>query len=277
MRKRLAVLSAPWHVVCCSCRASDLWAGYERCRGSRADQAHEALSGHAGGPGHRPEGDGGKLLLPARPLRLRQDVHAPDDRGPRGGDRRRHHPRRPADRRLAAGRAHDGDDVPELRALPASELPRQRRLLLEDEGRGQGRTARARPRRARARPHGGLRRAAAGSPLGRPAAAGGAGPSTGDRAVDPPARRAAVGARPVPQGADARGAQAPAAGARHHLHPRHPQPGRGAGAGRSHRRHERRGDRAGGPPPRRLQSAGDALRRPLHRRPQSARRPCRRP
>ena len=33
--------------------------------------------------------------------------------------------------------------------------------------------------------------------------------------------------------------------ARHHLRPRHPQPGRGDGAGRPDRRHERRPDRAG--------------------------------
>ena len=49
------------------------------------------------------------------------------------GDREHHRP--------AAGRARHGDDVPELRAVPASRLRRQRRLQPEDARRRQGRPA----------------------------------------------------------------------------------------------------------------------------------------
>ena len=50
---------------------------------------------------------------------------------------------------------------------------------------------------------------------------------------------------PVPAHQDARGAEGAADAARHQLHPRHPQPGRGDGAGRPRRGDERRQDRAG--------------------------------
>ena len=62
-----------------------------------------------------------RLLLPARPVRLRQDLDPAHDRRPRGGDRRRHPPRRGQRHRPAARQARHGHDVPELRAVPASE------------------------------------------------------------------------------------------------------------------------------------------------------------
>ena len=78
----------------------------------------------------------------------------------------------------------------------------------------------------------GFRRPAAGAAFGRPAAARRAGPLADHPAEGAAARRAALGARSVPAHQGARGTEAAAARARHHLHPRHPQPGRGDGAGR---------------------------------------------
>ena len=95
-----------------------------------------------------------RLLLPARPLGLRQDLHPADDRRPRDGQRRRHPDRRRQRHRPAAGQARHGDDVPELRAVPASQLRRQRRLLAEDARRRQGEAARAGDGVSRARRHG---------------------------------------------------------------------------------------------------------------------------
>ena len=85
-----------------------------------------------------------RLLLPARAVGLRQDLDPADDRRPRERQRRRHPDRRRQRDRPAARQARHGDDVPELRAVPASELPRQRRLLAEDARRRQGDAARAR-------------------------------------------------------------------------------------------------------------------------------------
>ena len=101
-------------------------------------------------------------------------------------------------------------------------------------------------RAAEARADGALRRPAAGPALGRPAAARGAGARADHRSAGAAARRAAVGARPVPAHQDARGAEGAADAARHQLHPRHPQPGRGDGAGRPGGGDERGQDRAGG-------------------------------
>ena len=84
-----------------------------------------------------------------------------------------------------------------------------------------------------------------GAALRRPAAARGAGARADHRAAGPAARRAALGARPVPAHPGARRAEAPAEGARHHLRPRHAHPGRGDGARRPHRGDEPRPDRAG--------------------------------
>ena len=120
-----------------------------------------------------------------------------------------------------------------------------------------------------------VRRAPAGPALRRPAAARRPGARADHQPARAAARRAALGARPVPAGADARGAQAAAGRYRPHLRPRHARPGRGDGAGRHHGGDERRPARPGRPAARDLQRAGDRLRRPLHRRPQRvARRPA---
>ena len=64
--------------------------------------------------------------------------------------------------------------------------------------------------------------------------------------------------------------QAPAARARHHLHPRHPHPARGDRAGRPGGGHGPGPDRAGGLGAGDLQRAADRLRRALHGRPERA-------
>ena len=189
------------------------------------------------------------LLLPSGAFGLRQDNDAAHDRGPRGSERGRRHPGVGEHHQPAAGRARHGDDVPELRAVPSSRLHRQRRLQPQDARHRQGHPPRPRARHAEAGADGAFCRPTAGPALGRPAAAGGACPRLDHRSAGAAARRAAVGARSFPAHQDAGRAEIAADAARHQLHPRHPQPGRGDGAGRSGRRHERRQDRAGGPVP----------------------------
>ena len=123
--------------------------------------------------------------------------------GDDGARRTQHHP-------PAARRARHGDDVPELRAVPAPQRARQRGLQPAAcaasprvDARGPGarscwswwrwtRYAQRKPAAA----------------LGRPAAAGGAGARADHRAARAAAGRAALGARPVPAREDARRAAA---------------------------------------------------------------------
>ena len=126
------------------------------------------------------------------------------------------------------------------------------------------------PRHAEARPDGAFRRPAAGPAFGWPAAARGAGARADHRPAGAAARRAVVGARSLPAHPHARGAEKPADATRHQFHPRHPQPGRGDGAGRPCGGDEPRQDRAGRHRARGLQQAGVGLRGALHRRPQRA-------
>ncbi len=124
--------------------------------------------------------------------------------------------------RRAALRAAGEHGVPGLRAVPAHERPRQRRLWADGAGRGQGR-ARARAptscwRWCSCRG----RRPQAGAAVGRPAPARGAGAR-----ADQPAARAAAGrtagrAGPEAARADAERAEGAAAQAGHHLRLRHP-------------------------------------------------------
>ena len=89
-----------------------------------------------------------------------------------------------------------------------------------------------------------VRRPEAGAALGRPAAAGGAGPRAGQLSERPPARRAARRARPQAPPGDADRAQAHPARGRHHVHLRDPRPGRGADHVRPDRGDERGPGRA---------------------------------
>ena len=146
----------------------------------------------------QPAHPGRLLLLPAGPERLRQDHDLAHDRRPRGGDRGRHHPGQRKHHQPAPGQPRHGDDVPELRAVSAPRLHRQRGLQPAHARRRQGHPPRARPRHAEARPDGAVRRPAAGAALGRPAAARGAGARADHRPAGAAARRAVVGARSLP-------------------------------------------------------------------------------
>ena len=176
------------------------------------------------------------LLLPARPIGLRQDHVAAHARRPRDRDGGRHPARQCQRHRPAAGGARHGDDVPELRALPASVGRRERRLLAQDAAASPSWSASTRrsamlkvvelerfAERLPAQLSGGQQQRVA---LARAliTAALGAAP-----------RRAAFGARSLLAHPRARRAEAAAEKPRHLLRARHPFAGRGAGARRSRR------------------------------------------
>ena len=98
--------------------------------------------------------------------------------------------------------------------------------------------------------------------LGRPAAAGGAGPQPRAPSRAAAAGRAAVRARPGAARRDARRTDARAAAARHDLHPRHARPAGGADDGDPHRRHAARQAGAGGRSRRRVRAARPAASSP---------------
>ena len=211
--------------------------------------------------------DGINLQMPAGeffsmlgPSGLRQDHHAADDRGLRAADQRPD----PAGRRRhglhAAAQAQRQHRVPELRAVPAPVGAGQRGLRPAPPEDAQERGQAAGRRGARAGAADRPRAAQAGADVGRPAAAGGAGTGAGAEAGGAAAGRAAGRARrQAAKGAADRAEDAAAAG-RHHLHLRHPRPGRGAHHERPHRRHERRPGRAGGRAERGLRGAVHHLR-----------------
>ena len=104
--------------------------------------------------------------------------------------------------------------------------------------------------------------------LRRPAAARGAGPRAGAAAEGAAARRAAVGARLQAAQGHADRAEAAAARDRHHLHLRHPRPGRSADHVGPHRGHVGGQDPAG-----RLARATSTTARPSASSPTSSARP----
>ena len=153
-------------------------------------------------------------------------------------------PRRPRRRRPAAVQARRQHRLPELRALPAHDDLRQRRVRARAAGdREEGdRSARARGARAR-RPRG------AGEPqaeaaLRRPAAARRAGARARQQPARAAPRRAARRARPEAAQADAARAEADPERGRDHVRPRHARPGGGDDDGGHDRRDEQRPDRA---------------------------------
>ena len=172
-------------------------------------------------------------------------------------------------RRPAAAQAADDDRLPALRAVPAPERPRQRRVRAEDGGHGQVGAARAgRWRRSRwsGSPSSPDRKPA--RAVRRPAAARRARARARDQAQGAAPRRAARRPRPPAPAAHARRAAEPPAPARADVHPRHAQPGRGAVDGRPDRGHERRPHPAGRRPADDRHEAGDRARRPVHGRQQ---------
>ena len=106
------------------------------------------------------------VLRPARPVRLRQDDDAAHGRRARAADPRPDPHRRHRPHRVASLRATGQHGVPELRALPAPDHPRQRRLRAQAPRRPGRREAGG--RRARAGADDPPRRAA--SPASSPVA-----------------------------------------------------------------------------------------------------------
>ena len=136
-----------------------------------------------------------QALHPARPLRLRQDHDAADDRGPRDGHVGQHPDRRQGRDRPARDRSRRLDGVPVLRAFPAHDRPPERllrsRILRLQESRGgragDGRAGTGRPER--------IRRPPAERAVRRPAAACRRRPRARSRTAGAALRRAAVQSR----------------------------------------------------------------------------------
>ena len=151
-----------------------------------------ALQGCDARPGcAEPRRGAGGVRRAARRQRVRQVHPAADRRGVRDGGGRPRAAAGARHRRAAAACAAGQHDVPELRAVPASERLRQRRLwpaarrggAAGDRPAGRGSAG---PGRA-----GGLRGAPAGAAFRRPAAARGAGPQPGEAPAAAAAGRAA--------------------------------------------------------------------------------------
>ncbi len=90
------------------------------------------------------------VLQPARPVRLRQDDHPADDRRLRGADLGRHRAPGPGRDLAAALQAQRQHGLPELRALPAPDDLRERRLRAAPQGRQGSRGQEPRHRHAHA-------------------------------------------------------------------------------------------------------------------------------
>ena len=148
--------------------------------------------------------------------------------------------------RLPPYRARRQHGLPGLRAVPAHDGRRERRLRPDGAARSP-KAERRTPRRRGARDGaaGGLRDAQAGAALGRPAPARRARPRAGQPAARAAAGRAARRARPEAARGDADRAEGDPARRRHHVRLRHPRPGRGADDERPDRGLQRGPDRAG--------------------------------
>ena len=172
-------------------------------------------------------------------------------------------------RAAAAVQAAGQHGLPELRAVPAHD---GRRRISASAWRC---SASRRPRSTRASTQmlklvrmEALTNRAHQPDLRRPAAARGARPRAGAAAQGAAARRAAVGARLQAAQGDADRAEAAAARDRHHLHLRHPRPGRGADHVGPHR-----GDVGGQDPADRHARATSTTTRPSASSPTSSARP----
>ena len=247
-------------------------------RGARhqARTGHEAVRRHGRRGLARPGDAARRLLRPARPLRLRQDDHAADDRRLRGPDRGPRVPRRRGRHRVPALPPRRQHGVPVLRAVPPPERRAQRRVRPRAQEGLQGGGPHAHRRGARSRPAREVRQAQARPALGRPGAARRARPRARQPAAGAAARRAARRARPAPAQAAPDRAQAHPAGHRDHVRARHARPGRGDVDGRHDRRHARGPDRAVRLRVRPLRAAAHRVRGQLPRRLEPDRRQARR-
>ena len=169
-----------------------------------------------------------RLLRDARPVGLRQDDDAADDRRLRGPDRGQRLPRRRRGHRQPPYKRDVNTVFQSYALFPHLTRREERRLRPRAQEGRQGRDrASASARSLELVQLGHARQAQARAALRRPAAARRARP----RARQPPAgaaaRRAARRARPAPAQAAADRAQADPAGRRHHLRARHARPGGG--------------------------------------------------
>ena len=154
------------------------------CRSRSGCRRRQEVRGCGRRRPHRPRGPGRRVLQPPRSVRLRQDDDAADDRRLRGADVGPDRAPGPGRDLAAAVQAQRQHGLPELRALPAPDDLRERRLRPAPQGRqgqrGQGpgpgdaRAGRAAGLRARAsRPRSpAARRSASRSPgrsINRPA------------------------------------------------------------------------------------------------------------
>ena len=157
--------------------------------------------------------------------------------------------------------------VPELRAVPAPDRVRQRRVRPAPPEDAEARRPVAGRRGAGAWCSStGFEQAQAGAAVRRPAAARRAGAGAGAEARRAAAGRAAGRARREAAQAAAARAEGAAAAGRHHVHLRDARPGGGADDERPDRRDERRPGRAGGAAAGGLRGAVDHVRRRLPRR-----------
>ena len=174
---------------------------------------------------HRPRPARRRVLLAARRLRLRQDHHAADDRRLRATGLGADPARRARHGAAAAAPAAGEHRLPELRALPADDGPRQRRLRAALPEGGQGGRRPPRRRGPRADPDRRAGEAPARPALRRPAAARRPGPGARPQPAGAAARRAPRRPRrPAAQAPPAPAAPAPAR-ARHHVRLRDARPG----------------------------------------------------
>ena len=186
-----------------------------------------------------------RVLLAARPLGLRQDHHAADDR-------RLQRPDAPARSRSAARTS------PTCRRTSATSTPSSRATRCSSTSTSAATSASgcaARASTGRRSTSASARCSSWSSSTGRdkdkpraslrrPAATRRARPGADQPAEGAAARRAAGRARPQAAHGDAGRAEVDPARGRHHLPVRHPRPGRGAEHERPGRDHERRRDRA---------------------------------
>ena len=210
--------------------------------------------------------DAGRVLRHARPVGLRQDHDAEDDRRLRAADVG---PRAARTARTSAACRRYKRNVntvfqqyalfPHMTVVDNVALRPTSEEGLEERVRGERRPD------ARGRPAHRLRQSQAVAAVGRPAAARRARPRAGQLPERTAARRTARRARPQAARGDAVRAQAHPARSRHHVRVRHPRPGRGAHDERPHRRDERRACRADRHTAGDLQQPGQPVRRRVHR------------
>src|SRR5687767_7815306 len=196
---------------------------------------------------------------------MRQDDGAPDGRGPRGADERRHPDRRSRRERRAAKGPRHRDGLPELRALPAHERVRQPRLRPEAPRHREGRDRSARQRRRRGPRHRSPAPTETEGALGRSASARRGRPRHRSRAGRLPDGRAALQSRRRAPDPDARRiAEAPPADpADDDL--RDARSGGSDDDGGPHRRHEGRTPSAARHAAGAARAARESLRRGIHR------------